>query len=160
MNYIIAPSCSAVPGSNLLYRAGGVSPWTLFTFNYTAITASPTLVFGFKNSGGSDYSYVDDVSVVEINVTSIELLDNPSFENSTSTPTGWITWCQSACGGGAGQVVSSSCNSGNCYRDHCQNNYNYLAQSFSATIGRVYRIRFRLYQVGGGNAKFYADMQA
>ena len=159
MNYIAAPSCSATPSSTLLYRSAGISPWTLFTFNYTAIGVLPTLVFGFKNSGGADYTYLDDVSVVEMNVTSDELLNNPSFEKSTSTPTGWITWCQSACGGGAGQVVNSSCYSGNCFRDHCQNGFNYLAQSFSATIGRIYQIKFRLYQVGGGNARLYAAIQ-
>ena len=120
---------------------------------------APTLTFGFKDSGGSDYTYLDDVSVVDINATSIELLDNPSFENSTSTPTGWVTWCTSACVSGAGQVATSGCFSTNCYKDHCQNNFNYLAQSFSATIGRVYRISFRLYQTGGGNTRIYVDVQ-
>jgi len=116
-------------------------------------------LFGFKGSGGADYTYLDDVSVVDTSAPSVELLDNPSFENSTSTPTGWVTWCTSVCGTGAGQVTNVSCNTGNCYKDHCQNQNDYLVQDFSATIGHIYRISFRLYQTGGGNARFYADIQ-
>jgi hypothetical protein len=109
--------------------------------------------------GGGDYTYLDDVSVVDTSAPSIQLLDNPSFENSTSTPTGWVTWCTSSCSYGAGQVTNTSCYNGNCYMDHCHTNYNYLAQSFSATIGDIYTISFRVYQTGGGNARIYANIQ-
>jgi hypothetical protein len=116
-------------------------------------------MFGFKGYGGMDYSYLDDVSVVDNNSPSIQLLNNPDFENSTSSPTGWIQWCQSACGSDAGQVTNSaSCYSGNCYVDHCQNNYDYLAQSFSATINDIYTISFWLYQTGGGQCEIYVNI--
>jgi hypothetical protein len=123
-------------------------------------TTAPTLVFGFQN-GGADYTSLDDVSVVDTSAPLIQLLDNPSFENSTSVLNGWITWCQSSCGGSGneGKVSTSGCYSGNCYIDHCQkNNYDYLTQSFSATIGNTYTISFRLCQIVGGAGKFYANL--
>jgi hypothetical protein len=158
--YIAAPSCTVTPASNLLLTSGPTSSWTLYSFNYTAVTTVPTLEFGFCG-GPAEYNYLDDVSVVDINTPLIQLLDNPSFENSTSVLTGWITWCQSACGSGnEGQVSNSSCYSGNCYKDHCQSNYDYLAQPFLATIGNTYTISFRLYQVLGPAGKVYANINA
>ncbi|UJR17443.1 hypothetical protein I4U23_004338 [Adineta vaga] len=152
------PSCTVIPDSNL-FKKNGATAWTLYSFTYTAMTTSPTLVFGFYN-GPADTNYLDDVSVVHTSAPLDQLLQNPSFENSTSTPTGWITWCQSGCGtGNHGQISVSSCYSGNCYIDHCQQpNYDFLAQSFPATIGSNYTISFRLYQVGGGAGRFYANI--
>ena len=123
------------------------------------MTTAPTLVFGFNN-GPADTNYLDDVSVVLTSAPLIQLLQNPSFENSTSVLTGWVTWCQSGCGvGNEGQVTSTGCYSGNCYTDHCQNPaYDFLAQSFSTTIGHNYTISFRLYQVGGPAGTFYANI--
>jgi hypothetical protein len=121
----------------------------------------PTLIFGFSNAN-LGYNYLDDVSVVDNSAPSIQLLNNPSFENSTTTLTGWTTWCGNTtyCGVGfPGQVVANnSCHSGNCYYDHCRTNYDYLAQSFSATIGHIYTISFWLQQTGTGTIKFYADI--
>jgi hypothetical protein len=124
-----------------------------------AATTTPILVFGFYNYG-SDYSYLDDVSVVDTTAPLNQLLSNPSFESSTSDLTDWITWCQSDCGNGnQGQVTTSSCYSGNCYTDHCQQpNFDFLAQSFSATIGNTYTISFWLQQTGYGYAYFYANI--
>ncbi|CAF0954498.1 unnamed protein product [Adineta ricciae] len=152
------PSCTTTPASNLLQR-NGATPWTLFSFNYTAVTSAPTLMFGFNN-GPADTNYLDDVSIILASAPLIQLLQNPAFENSSSTPTGWITSCQSGCGAGdQGQITSSSCYSGNCYIDHCQNpNYDFLAQSFPATIGYNYIISFRLYQTGGTAGRFYANI--
>ncbi len=113
-------------------------------------------MFGFKGFAGNDYNYLDSVSVVDNSAPSIELLANAGFDNSTSSPpTGWTTWCTSACGGGAGQVNTTNCRSGNCYVDHCQTGYDYLIQSFSATIGHSYRISFWLQKTGGGNSAIY-----
>jgi hypothetical protein len=157
--YIIATSCTTVPASNLLQKNGGTS-WTPYSFSHTAATTAPTLVFGFQNGMG-DVNYLDDVSVVDSGAPLIQLLNNPSFENSTSQPTGWITWCQSGCGSGdAGKVISGgSCYSGNCYKDFCQSPvYDYLAQSFPATINHIYTISFRLYQSGGPAGNFYANI--
>jgi hypothetical protein len=120
----------------------------------------PTLVFGFS-TGGSAYIYLDNVSVVDNNASSIQLLNNPSFENSASNLTGWTTWCASSCNTGyAGKVLAnSSCHSGNCYIDHCHTpDYDYLVQSFPAAIGHIYTISFWLQLVGTGTLKFYANI--
>ncbi len=160
------PSCTASPGANLLNRtytaAGGALNWTQFAYNYTAISTMPLLVFAFAN-GGSDYSYLDNVSVVDNNAPSIQLLNNPGFENSTSNLTGWTAWCATTgnCGAGnTGQVLTNStCYSGNCYMDHCHNNYDFLAQSFLATMGDTYTISFWLKQTGTTTLKFYANIE-
>jgi hypothetical protein len=122
----------------------------------------PTLEFAFS-MGTSVYIYLDDVSVVANNASSIQLLINPSFENSTSSLTGWTAWCATAaiCGTGApGQVLAnSSCHTGDCYIDHChQPNYDYLTQSFPATIGNTYTISFWVQLVGVGTIKFCANV--
>jgi hypothetical protein len=122
----------------------------------------PTLVFGFM-AGAAGYNYLDDVSVVDNSAPSIQLLINPSFENSTSNLTGWGTWCATTtiCNSGfPGQVTTTSCHSGNCYYDHCHNpDFDYLIQSFPATIGHTYAISFWFQQTGGGVLKLYAYVQ-
>jgi hypothetical protein len=123
----------------------------------------PTLVFGFS-VGASDYNYLDDVSVVDNSAPSIQLLNNPSFENSTTNLTGWTAWCATAavCGTGfPGTIIhNSSCHSGNCYIDHChQPNYDFLVQAFPATIGHTYNISFWLLETGLTTLKFYANIE-
>jgi len=117
-------------------------------------------VFGFQ-AGASDNNFLDSVSVVDNSAPGIQLLNNPGFENSTTALTGWTTWCTSGCGtGNAGKILTnSSCYSGNCYLDHCQGSYDFLAQSFSATVGHNYTISFWFQQTGGGNMKFYANIE-
>jgi hypothetical protein len=145
----------------LFSRTSGAINWTFFAKNYTAVSKTPTLVFGFSTASTA-YNYLDDVSVVDNNASSIQLLNNPSFENSTSTPTGWTTWCTSLCTGFPGIILSnSSCHSGNCYIDHCRSgDYDYLVQSFLATIGHTYTISFWFQQTGTGALKFYAAVQS
>jgi hypothetical protein len=120
----------------------------------------PTLVFGFT-SGGGGYNYLDDVSVVDSNAPAVQLLNNPSFENTTSNLTDWVTWCTSTCNTGyPGKVTNSTCHSGNCFIDHCHTpDYDYLVQSFSATIGHIYTISFWFQQTGFGTIKIYLDIQ-
>jgi hypothetical protein len=161
------PSCTATPGASFLNRtytaAGGALNWTQFAYNYTAISTNPLLVFAFAN-GGSDYTYLDSVSVVDNNAPSIQLLNNPGFENSTSNITGWTSWCSTTanCGAGnTGQILANStCYSGNCYMDHCQNSYDFLAQSFLAKMGDTYTISFWLQQVGTSTLKFNANIES
>ncbi len=159
---IAAPSCTAVPSANLYNRTNGTNGWTRFAYNYTAISTMSTLEFGFS-TGTSVYMYLDDVSVVDNNASSIQLLVNPSFENSTTNLIGWTAWCATSanCGTGVpGQVLAnSSCHTGNCYTDHChQPSYDYLVQSFPATIGGTYTISFWLQIVGSGTIKFSANV--
>jgi hypothetical protein len=122
------------------------------------------LVFAFS-IGAADYIYLDDVSVVDNSAPSIQLLNNPSFENSTSNITGWTAWCATTgnCGSGfPGQVMTnSSCHTGNCYIDHCHaNNYDFLAQSFLATMGHTYTISFWLQETGTTIIKFAANIES
>jgi hypothetical protein len=127
------------------------------------MSTMPILIFGFSITS-TGYNYLDDVSVVDSSAPSIELLNNPSFENSTTNITGWTTWCGNAScttsGGFPGRILTnSSCHSGSCYFDRCRTNYDYLSQSFTATVGTVYTISFWYQQVAGlGNMKFYAEI--
>ncbi len=162
IDHIIVPTCTTPPGANLYSKtAGGVFNWTQFVFNYTALSAMPTLMFGFSQSSAG-YNYLDDVSVVDNSAPSIQLLSNHSFDNSTTLSNGWTTWCinSTVCGTGfPGQVLANgSCHSGNCFFDHCHNYYDYIAQSFSATVGNTYTISFWAQQTGGGTIKFYANI--
>jgi hypothetical protein len=109
---------------------------------------------------------LDDVSVVDVIAPTVQLLDNPSFDNSTANLTSsWGAWCATAsiCGSGTpGQLLANSgtCHSNNCYVDHChQPNFDYLLQDFSATIGHIYTISFWYQHVGTGTLKMYAYVQ-
>ncbi len=165
IGHITVPTCSMAPGANMYSRSSAIAlNWTQVVYNnYTALSTMPTLIFGFSFTGATGYNYLDDVSVVDNSAPSIQLLNNPSFENSTTNLTGWTTWCGNVtyCGGTnfPGQVLAnSSCHSGNCYYDHCKNNYDYLSQSFPATIGDNYTISFWFQQLGTGTMKFYAEI--
>ncbi len=120
-------------------------------------------MFGFQNENNRHY-YLDDVSVVDINIPTIELLQNPKFENSTSVPTGWTQWCTNMCSGHPGIVTTDvDCYSGNCFKDNCyaSSGIDFITQAFPATIGSVYTISFMLRLGGSGTTTtnaFYADI--
>lgn len=139
------------------------SAWASYSYNYTATQITPILLFGFKTDSTHAY-YLDDVSVVDSNASSIELLTNPSFENSTISATDWITSCETTC---TSQIISGSqCfgSSGNCFMAYCNANsssISFLSQSFMAIIGNTYTISYMLKQ--GGNSSissvsFYLDV--
>jgi hypothetical protein len=114
-------------------------------------------MFGFMGDGsGQRIWFLDDVSVVDIIAPSNQLLQNPSFDNSTTALTGWTQYCTSTCTGGSstgGQVATGvNCTSTNCYMDHCYggSNIDFLSQSFSTTIGHVYTISFWIIDFGSG----------
>ena len=131
-----------------LSRVANTNSWDPFTYNFTATKSKHLLVFGFQK-GSSGNVFLDDVSAVNINQPSVELLQNPSFQNSTVVPpTGWISWCRSSCTGGAtegGVVITSGCHGGggsNCYQGACTTGYLLLGQEFSTTVGNMYMITF------------------
>lgn len=117
--------------------------WLRYTNTWTATKTNPILIFGFDGNSAM-FLAIDDVSVVDITNSSMQLLTNPGFENSTSAPTGWTAWCSSSCGGSsAGVVVNSGCRTNRCYRSGCNNGgADYLGQAFSAVVGRTYNITF------------------
>lgn len=111
------------------------------------------LIFGFDGSS-SVYFLLDDVSVVDNMNTSVQLLTNPSFNNSLSGPIGWSPWCSQTCmAGTTGNVTSIGCRSGRCYKGACGGGgIDYLVQSFSAIIGRTYNISFWYQRVKFGGS--------
>lgn len=121
-------------------------------------------MFGFQNENNRKY-ILDTLSVVDNSAPAVELLMNPSFENST-TATGWTQWCSSTCGSTFGVVVSgANCylSTGNCFSDNCYASLgiDFLGQSFPTTVGHTYKISFRLILDGSGTTsanRFYADI--
>jgi hypothetical protein len=146
-----------------------VSSWTQYQYNRTANAAASTIMFGFicdPGGGALRYWYLDDVSVVDVANTSVQLLQNPSFSNSTTALTGWTQYCTNTCPTGqAGQVTTgSSCRSTNCYMDHCYGGgpspVDFLSQTFPTTIGHVYTFSFWIVTTGSGpfmQTKAYVD---
>lgn len=90
----------------------------------------------------SIYIALDDVSVIDVAFPAIQLLRNPSFENSSSSPVGWNRWCTDECSSGSeGSVDDDGCRSNRCFISQCRGGgVEYLAQGFSAIIGRIYTI--------------------
>ncbi|CAF1614424.1 unnamed protein product [Adineta ricciae] len=150
----------AMSGLGSLLTQNGPTNWFQFSYTYLATSTAPTLRFIFNN-GPADYSYLDAVSVTDNNNASVELLSNPSFENSIPSPVSWTVTNSSTCQGSTqGLVTNSGCHSGsgsNCFLDHCKNGYEYIFQSFAANIGDYYNVSFWVDQVGGAGC-LYADI--
>ncbi|CAF2153946.1 unnamed protein product [Rotaria magnacalcarata] len=66
---------------------------------------------------------MDNISTVDTTAPSVELLSNPSFEDSTTSIPSWVTWCSSHCQfGTSGQIVSGGgcyLGTGNCFVSSC-----------------------------------------
>ncbi len=118
------------------------------------MNTSSTLSFGFSSGpSAGDTTYLDGVSVVDVNNPSVELLQNPSFETSTITWTDWNAWTTTACAGGTGSIVTSGCHTSsgsNCLLESCHNGLEYKGQTFSTIVGDIYVISFWLQQNQGG----------
>jgi hypothetical protein len=137
------------------------------TFSYSANYTNPLLFFGIETSS-TDYHYVDDVSVVDSTIPSIELLGNPGFDNATVPFAGWTQWCASSCNNNgitnAGEWFSGfPCGvaPNRCLQAYCSGTPGifFIGQSFSAIIGRSYTVSFRHIHLGSGSAnEFYVDI--
>ncbi|CAF4571122.1 unnamed protein product, partial [Rotaria magnacalcarata] len=146
-----------------LFSTSGTTPsyWNEYSFNFVAATTAPILIFSFTTNLNSNY-FLDAVSVALITLPSVQLLENPSFENSTTIATDWLVWCAYTCTGGAGAQVTWGTNCylsiGNCFLVDCPDTGSgaivYLGQSFSATIGSTYKIDFwlRMAYAGGSTS--------
>ena len=167
--HIASPTCSTSGHGNLSIFTTSVNTWTQYQYNRTAIATASIIVFGYiedPGGGAKRYWYLDDVSVVDVTNTSVQLLQNPSFDNSITALTGWTQYCTSVCPTGqAGQVINSTnCRSTNCYMDHCYgggpNTVDFLSQTFPTTIGHVYTFSFWIVTTGTGptgQTKAYVD---
>ena len=163
----IATVCTSTSRGTLATLTGlNPSTWTLYSHAYVASRTTPTLTFAFLVDGTREY-HLDEVSVISVTSPLTQLLTNPSFENSTSTPAGWTVGCESTCGGPAAHVLSgANCylSSGLCFSAHCSSGrsaFILLSQSFNATIGNTYTITYQLIQTGSASAgllQFYLDV--
>ena len=127
--------------------------WTQYSYSYTAVSTAPRLVFGF-DAANNIYIALDDVSVVDTASSLVELLANPSFENSSTTATGWSTSCTTSCmGSSSAAVITSGCRTNNCLKSLCYGGgVDYIGQVFSAVVSHVYNITFWTQRVITGGA--------
>ena len=144
-------SCSTTGRGNVdTLTSDLVFSWTKRSYNYTAINSISTIVFGV-NGNTAVSLYLDDISVIDNANPSIELIQNPGFENSTTSLTGWNLWCSSSCGfDSQGHLESSSnCHSShNCFEDECDSSgTDFLVQSFSTIVSHRYTISFYQQQI-------------
>ena len=130
-----------------------VSSWTRYSRNLTASTTTPLLIFGFETENSRTF-YLDDVSVTDVISPNVELLENPSFENSTLTLTGWNEWCSSSCSSTVPSLsVGGNCygSAGVCFTVKCSGSgISFFGQSFSAVINHTYTLGYWLKGTGGG----------
>jgi hypothetical protein len=102
--------------------------------------------------------FLDSVSVTAVSAPSTQLLQNPSFENSTTMLNGWVVWCDWTCSAGVGAQATWGTNcylsTGNCFSADCPDTGSgaivFIGQSFSATVGVTYKISFGLRMAYGG----------
>lgn len=140
---------------SLVNISGNVNTtWLPFTTTWTSNRTNPMLIFGLDGSS-TTYLAIDDVSIVDNMNTSVQLLTNPSFDNSSSSPVGWTPWCSYTCSVNTTGIVSSSnCRTSRCYLGSCAGGgVDYLVQAFTAIVGRTYNITFWYQRVRfGGTA--------
>lgn len=147
---LLASSCPPSGITTLSTYSGTINAWTNYQFNYTATKTTPTLLFSTTST--NRVFYLDSVSVVDTLNTSVELLQNAGFDNSSSTLLGWNMWCSATCSGSGGSLVTGVCLSGNCIQDGCSGGNDYILQTFSTSIGHIYTISFWLRRSGSGLA--------
>lgn len=165
---IATPTCSSAGRGTLAIFSGIPTTWTQYRYNYTATAALHTIMFGFAlDNTGRRLWFLDNVSIVDVTIPTTQLLQNPSFDNSTMALTGWTQFCTHTCSGGSansGRVaVGTNCTSTNCYMGRCSGAgaFEMLSQSFSTIAGRIYTISFQLIDFGAGpngNTKAYVDI--
>lgn len=128
--------------------------YTLETYQFLG-TSNRTgyLEFGFYGHSSGKKWYLDDVSLINRNLSNAQLIENGGFENGTLM--GWETFCQSTCGTGAGAVNNSNPRSGTfSYQDSCNSGFDFLRQSFLIIQGHLYILTF--YLDSEGNPQQYA----
>lgn len=104
--------------------------------------------------------------MTNVNTPGVQLLNNPSFENSTTSIPGWSIWCSSTCSGYVAAIeMGSNCylGTGNCLKNKCyaSTGIEFVGQSFPAAVGNTYSISFRLNQDGSGVStaqRFFFDI--
>ena len=149
-------------GSSFQLSGNTPTVWSQFDFNFTATSPIQKLSFRF-DAGNSDKYYLDDVSVANVNTLGIQLLMNPSFENSPTHIVDWTVACSSGCLGQANLESGSACYlSSSCLLAQCYGYNETVSQSFGSTIGNIYSVSFRLRLDASGPSaplnRFYIDI--
>ena len=146
--YLIGNSCN-VSNTTVLYYRTNPTTYTLQTYNYTASPSSiGMLSFSFYTVSGTYFWHLDDISVIDTNASSSEMLTNGDFEYGTLD--GWQQLCTQNCSSSPGIITNSSCHAGlYCYADACRYGSDYLRQTFSVTSGHIYTLSFWLHSDGG-----------
>ena len=158
-----APTCSTSGHGNLIHLNSSIpDDWTQYSYNYTATSNMLTLMFGFKTGLACDY-FFDDVSALNVDIPNIQLLKNPSFENSTTVVNDWNTWCTDTCSNSNIKIdTNGKCHilTGTCLKISCRNSISFISQSISTTIGRTYTISYWLSTRACNDARnqFYFDL--
>jgi hypothetical protein len=133
------------------YDGSSAFGWSQFACSYVANTTQPYLSFGFENDNHRVW-LLDGVSVVDITVPSGQLLDNPSFENSSTAIPGW-TIQQGCCNSNAANINTTGCiNGNNCLNYFCgpEKIFSFVGQYFDAIVGHTYNISYYLKTFGSG----------
>ncbi len=133
--------------------------WTHYTTSFTANITEPYLYFEFVNDNQRQW-WLDDVSVVDATAGSGNLLSNPSFENSSTTVTGWNRQL-GCCNTNALNINTTGCFAGsNCINFYCgpENTYGIIGQNFTAIVGHTYNISYYLKTSGTGGKPTFCDV--
>ena len=136
------------------------SSYSKKTYSYTASnTGVAILEFGFQAKTSSKSWHLDDVSIINNNVSNSEMLVNGNFESGTLM--GWQVQCSAsnACSGSGGQLSTSTCYSGTyCYDGECIGKYDFLRQAFLVTAGHSYTLSFWLKSDGQSQQYAYVKI--
>ncbi len=161
--FTIAFSCSVLDSGSLGNFTGNPNTsWTPISYTYTATKLDPIFIIGVAAST-SFFILLDDMSIVSTASPSVQLLNNPGFENTTTNITGWQHWCGSTCTSGAqGIITNIGCHTGTyCYKSQCGTGRDYIAQQFPSVINQTYNITFwyqRVKLAGGFPITFYVGI--
>jgi hypothetical protein len=130
------------------------------TYSYIALfTGVAVLEFGFQAKNSEKKWHLDDVSILNNNVSNSEMLVNGNFESGTLV--GWQVQCRTtnACSGSGGHLSTATCNAGTyCYEGDCEGKYDFLRQAFLVTAGHSYTLSFWLKSDGHGQQYAYVDI--
>lgn len=110
---------------------------------------------GCQTGFGSSY-YLDDVSVVDVNTSNLQLLNNPSFENSTIVPNGWTVLCTESCDNSGTKINNNNkcrLSTGTCLKLGCHNSISFLGLNFSTIFSHIYTISYRSMLSGSAHSE-------
>ena len=145
--FALASTCMPLGPSTFVNGSNPIH-WTEYNITRRALSTSVTLEFAFRTNQYR-YYYLDDISVININTSSVELLRNADFRDSNSLFTGWMLSCDNTCNGtGARIVFNGMCRMsyGYCVEVNCYSNQAviFLSQTISSVINQTYIITFWL----------------